>query len=94
MGLSVAKALGREMGNPLQDSCLDNPMDRDPWRGLGGVGQSVGSQRVRHDFMTEHTVHIGRAQKILLLLCIITIIIIGKTGLASDPPSVVSPGPS
>ena len=94
MGLSVAKAPGREMGNPLQDSCLDNPTDRDRWQGLGGVGQSVGSQRLRHDFMTEHTAHIGRAQKILLLLCIIAITVIGKTGLAPDPPSVVSPGPS
>ena len=50
-------------------------------------------QRVRHDFMTEHTACIGRAQKILLLLGIMTVII-GKTGLASDPPPVVSLGPS
>ena len=31
-------------GNPLQDSCLENPMDRE----LGGL-QSIGSQRVRQD---------------------------------------------
>ena len=43
--------------------------------------------------MTEHTACIGRAQKILLLLGIMTVII-GKTGLASDPPPVVSLGPS
>ena len=30
--------------NPLQYSCLENPMDREP----GGV-QSRGSQRVQHD---------------------------------------------
>ena len=31
-------------GNPLQYSCLENPMDREP----GGL-QSTGPQRVRHD---------------------------------------------
>ena len=37
-------------GNPLQYSCLENPMDR----GDGGL-QSMGSQRVRHDWVIEHT---------------------------------------
>ena len=32
-------------GNPLQYSCLENPMDRGEPGGL----QLVGSQRVRHD---------------------------------------------
>ena len=32
-------------GNPLQYSCLENPMDRGAW-----WLQSVGSQRVRHDW--------------------------------------------
>ena len=31
-------------GNPLQYSCLENPMDREAWR-----VQTMGSQRVRHD---------------------------------------------
>ena len=31
-------------GNPLQDSCLKNPMDREEFGGL----QSIGSQRVGH----------------------------------------------
>ena len=31
-------------GNPLQYSCLENPMDRGAW-----WLQSMGSQRVRHD---------------------------------------------
>ena len=31
--------------NPLQYSCLENPMDREEPGGL----QSIGSQRVRHD---------------------------------------------
>ena len=34
-------------GNPLQYSCLENPMDRGP----GGL-QSMGSQRVRHHWVT------------------------------------------
>ena len=31
-------------GNPLQYSCLENPMDRGAW-----WLRSIGSQRVRHD---------------------------------------------
>ena len=37
------KIPGEENGNPLQYSCLENPMDRGAW-GL----QSVGSQKVGH----------------------------------------------
>ena len=37
-------SLGGGHGNPLQDSCLENPMDKEP----GGL-QSMGSRRVRHD---------------------------------------------
>ena len=36
-------------GNPLQYSCLENPMDRRAW-GL----QSMRSSRVRFDWATEH----------------------------------------
>ena len=36
---------GKEHGNPLQYSCLENPMDRGAW----WVAQSMGSQRVGHD---------------------------------------------
>ena len=32
-------------GNPLQYSCLENPMDRGDWGGL----QSIGSPSVGHD---------------------------------------------
>ena len=35
----------KEKGNPLQYSCLENPMDR----GASWAAQSMGSQRVRHD---------------------------------------------
>ena len=40
---------GEENGNPLQYSFLENSMDRGAW-GL----QSTGSQRVRHNWVTEH----------------------------------------
>ena len=36
-------------GNPLQYSCLENPMDRGSWCRL----LSMGSQRVRHDWVTS-----------------------------------------
>ena len=45
----LERALGEENGNPLQYSCLENPMDRGSWRGL----ESMGSQRVRHDSATK-----------------------------------------
>ena len=38
------KSPGEGNGNPLQYSCLENPMDREP-----GRLQSIGSQRVGHD---------------------------------------------
>ena len=40
----LARSPGGGHGNPLQHSCLENPMDR----GACGL-QSMGSQRVRHD---------------------------------------------
>ena len=47
--------LGRSPGegnsNPLQYSCLENPMDREEPGGL----QSMGSQRVGHDWATSLT---------------------------------------
>ena len=39
----LGRSPGEGNGNPLQYSCLENPMSR------GGGLQSVGSQRVRHD---------------------------------------------
>ena len=45
-GLGLIPGAGRSPGeghgNPLQYSCLENPIDRGAW-------QSMGSQRVRHD---------------------------------------------
>ena len=42
--------LKEENGNPLQYSCLENPMDRGVWWAI----QSMGSQRLRHNWATEH----------------------------------------
>ena len=41
------RSSGEGHGNPLQHSCLDNPMDRGAWWATGL--QSIGSQRVEHD---------------------------------------------
>ena len=52
-GLGSIPGLGRfpgeGNGNPLQYSCLENPMDRGAWCRL----LSMGSQRVRHDWTTS-----------------------------------------
>ena len=44
---------GEENSNPLQYSCLENSMDRGDWRAT----QSMGSQRVRHDWVTNTFYH-------------------------------------
>ena len=49
----LGRLSGEGNGNPLQYSCLGNPMDR----GAGRL-QFMGSQRVRHDLVTKHT-HTG-----------------------------------
>ena len=41
-------------GNPLQYSCLGNPIDRRAWRAtVHGIVESMRSQRVRHDLATK-----------------------------------------
>ena len=42
---------GAGHGNPLQYSCLENPMDREAWG--GGVATVHRSQRVGHNEATE-----------------------------------------
>ena len=49
MILGSGKFPGGWNGNPLQYSCLGNPMTEEP----GGL-QTVEPQRVRHDWVTEH----------------------------------------
>ena len=46
----LGRSPGEGHGNPLQYSCLGNPMDREP----GGL-QSMGSQKIRHNLATEHS---------------------------------------
>ena len=41
----LGRSPGGGHGNPLQYSCLENPMDRAAWWAI----QSMGLQRVRHD---------------------------------------------
>ena len=41
---------GERHGNPLQCSCLENPMDRGAW-----WAQSMGSERLRYDYGHAHT---------------------------------------
>ena len=47
---------GGGSGNPLQYSCLENPMDRGAWRGTNATG----SQRIEHDLVTKTLSHIPR----------------------------------
>ena len=42
---------GEENGNPLQDSCLENPMDRGA--SVHGIATVHGVARVRHDLATK-----------------------------------------
>ena len=50
MGLipGLGRSPGGGLGNPLQYSCLENPMDR----GAGGL-KSMGSRRVGQDLVTK-----------------------------------------
>ena len=43
------RSVGEGTGNPLQYSCLENPMDRGAWQAL----QSMGLQRTGHDLVTK-----------------------------------------
>ena len=47
----LGRSPGGGQGNPLQNSCQGNPMDRGAYSPLGSSGglQSIGSQRVGHD---------------------------------------------
>ena len=50
--LGLGRSPGRGHGNPLRYSCLENPHGQ---RSLEGYLQSMGSQRVRHDWVTKHS---------------------------------------
>ena len=52
--LGSGRSPGEGHGNPLQYSCLENPMDRGAWRLL-----SIGLQRVGHDWSDLACTHAG-----------------------------------
>ena len=77
-GAGLISGLGRfpgeGHGNPLQYSCLENPMDREP-----GGPQSIVSQRVRHnlsDLVRAHTSFI-RVGNLSTTLSLVTRIVSG-----------------
>ena len=49
----LGRSLGERNGNPLQYSCLGNPMDRGVWEAI----RPGGCKRVRHELATkqQHT---------------------------------------
>ena len=53
------RSRGEGNGNPLQDSCLENPMERGAWCRL----QSMGSQRLGHDLSDQTTASLRREPK-------------------------------
>jgi len=58
------RSLGKENGNPLQYSCLENSMEEEP-----GGPQSIGLQRVRYDCATNNATE-PRVQFVLATLCV------------------------
>ena len=53
----LGRSLGGAHGNPVQYSCLENPHGQ---RCLAG-SQSMGSQRVRPDWATKHSIYINKS---------------------------------
>ena len=64
---------GEGHGNPLQCSCLENPMEEE----LGGL-QSIGSQRVGHDWVTSLDFTFMYPVRVLYSECINSIKLIRK----------------
>ena len=52
---ALGRSPGGEHGNPLQHSCLENPMDRGAWR-----VQSMRSQRVGHERRGRACTHVAQ----------------------------------
>ena len=61
----LGRCPGEGNGNPLQYSCLENPIDEIPW--TGGL-PSIRSQRVGYDLTTEQQPQISRSCHLLLLI--------------------------
>ena len=71
----LGRSLGEENGNPLQYSCLGNPMDRGAWQPT-----VPGVTRVGHDLATKQHHHPARASKVSSVEGRLEADIIGKGG--------------
>ena len=63
----LGRSHGEVKGNPLQYSCLENPMDRRGWQATAHGGQ----KRVRHDLATkqwQHFHHVAIPSVIIVFL--------------------------
>ena len=56
----LGRSPGEANGNPLQYSCLGNPMDRGAW-----WATVHGVARVRHDLATKHTHTYSKNQAVI-----------------------------
>ena len=70
----LRRSPGEGNGNPLQYSCLENPMDRGVCR-----PQSMGSQRVRHNRATNTHTHTHTCVYARACVCIHTFMILFNT---------------
>ena len=65
----LGRSPGGGHGNPLQYSCLENPMDREAW-GRGLCSYSPRGRRVRYDWATKHsTASLGYSWQWLMAPC-------------------------
>ena len=65
--LGSGRSLGEENGNPLQYSCLGNPMDRETWQATGhGV-----TNRIGHSLVTKQQ----QSFRTLIRICSIEILL-------------------
>ena len=56
----LGRSPGGGHGNPLQYSCMENPCGQ---RSLAGYIQSMGSQRVGHNWATKHNTSVARSRQ-------------------------------
>ena len=73
-------------GNPLQYSCLENTMAEEP----GGL-QSMGSQKSKHDWVTEHAGNKANYGQLLFLMTINSQLPNGKRNYKLLPPLTFPP---